>query len=108
MMDSSHIEAFIRALSGWGAGLFVLGCLIILFRSLLLNVVAGLVWQRGTLHLDSPLLISRRPARLVRSGAFRTTFYMEDRGCKMVVPNSQLATLTVELILAAHKNDNDQ
>lgn len=100
-----QIEAAVKAVSSWGSGLFILGCFILLFRSLLLNVVAGLIWQRGTLSLDQPLLISGRPSRLVRSGAFRTVFYMEDVQSKMVVPNSQLATLTVELILGRHDDE---
>ena len=104
MMEPDQLEALFRSASSLGSSLFLLGCCVLIFRSLLVNIVAGLIWRLGTLTLDSPLRISSRPSRYVRSGAFRTTFYMLDTDSRMVVPNSQLSTLTIELALA--KNDD--
>jgi len=100
MMEPDQLEALFRSASSLGSSLFLLGCCVLIFRSLLVNIVAGLIWRLGTLTLDSPLRISSRPSRYVRSGCFRTTFYMLDTDSRMIVPNSQLSTLTIELALA--------
>ena len=86
-VDASHIEGIVESVAGYVAGLFVLGCLILLFRH------------------DQPILISGRPARLVRVGILKTTFYMEvDKKTKLIVPNVQLNQLHLEVKLPKHIN----
>ena len=100
-VDPAQLEGIFKGLVGWVAGLFALGALLLLFRSTIESVVAGWLFRRGSeVCLDQPILISGRPARLVRSGILTQVFYMEkDRGSKMIVPNSQLCTLTLEVRL---------
>ena len=104
-VDPAQLEGILEAVTGWGAGLFVLGCVILLFRSTIENVVAGILFKRGAeLTLDQTVLISGRFARLVRVGVLKTVFYMENGvESKMIVPNSQLVQLTLEVRLAPHK-----
>ena len=112
---AAHIEGIVESVAGYVAGLFVLGCLLLLFRQAIENVVAGFIFKQGAeLKHDQPILISGRPARLVRVGILKTTFYMEiDRQTKLVVPNVQLNQLTLEVKLPKHINgipaaDDDQ
>ena len=114
-VDAAHIEGIGESVAGYGAGLCVLGCLLLLFRQAIENVVAGFIFKQGAeLKHDQPILISGRPARLVRVGILKTTFYMEiDRQTKLVVPNVQLNQLTLEVKLPKHFNgipaaDDDQ
>ena len=104
-VDPAQIEGLIEAVTGWGAGLCVVGCVILLFRSTIENVVAGILFKRGAeLQLDQTVLISGRFARLVRVGVLKTVFYMENGvESKMIVPNSQLVQLTLEVRLDPHK-----
>ncbi len=104
-MDPSQIESVVQAVTSWGAGLFVIGCIILMFRSTIENVVAGVLFKRGAeLQLDQTVLISGRFARLVRVGVLKTVFYMENGlESKMIVPNSQLVQLVLEVRLDQHK-----
>ena len=103
-VDPAQREGLVESVTGWGAGLFAVGMVILLFRTILQNCVCGLIWRRGSeFQLDQCLLISRRKARLVRSGLLKTVFFIENgRPTKMVVPNSQLHELTVEVVLDPH------
>ena len=100
-VDPAQLEGVFKGLVGWVAGLFAIGCVLLLFRSTIESVVAGWLFRRGSeVCLDQPILISGRPARLIRSGILTQVFYMEkDRGSKMIVPNSQLCTLVLEVRL---------
>jgi hypothetical protein len=100
-VDPAQLEGIFKGLVGWVAGLFALGALLLLFRSTIESVVAGWLFRRGSeVCLDQPILIGGRPARLIRSGILTQVFYMEkDRGSKMIVPNSQLCTLVLEVRL---------
>ena len=104
-MDTNQIEDIVGAITGWGAGLFVIGCIILMFRSTIENVVAGILFKKGAeLQLDQTVLISGRFARLVRVGILKTVFYMENGvESKMIVPNSQLVQLVLEVRLDQHK-----
>jgi len=104
-VNPAQLEGILESVTGWVAGLFVVGCVILLFRSTIENVVAGLLWRRGAeLQLDQTLLLSGRNARLVRSGILKTVFFLENgAGTKMIVPNSQLVQLVLEVRLNPHK-----
>jgi len=66
-------------------------------KDVLVNFVQGLVIYWGSdFSNDEILYISGRQARVIRLGLTATTFFMTDRGTKMIVPNSQLKELTVE------------
>jgi len=102
-VNPAELEGLVEGVIGWVAGLFTLGALLLLFRQAIENYVAGKLFKlSGGLAFDQPLLLSGRPARLIRVGLFRTIFYMSDRRSKMVVPNTQLALLTLECRLSEH------
>ena len=69
----------------------------ILFKDLIMNFVQGmLVFLGSNIENDDIIYISGRQARVVRKGFKATVFYMSDRKTKMIVPNEQLKTLTIE------------
>ncbi len=82
-------------------GWIALGAVIALMaKDILIKFVQGiLVFFGHGFENDEIIYISGRQARIIRKGVTSTTFYMTDRKTKMVVPNEQLSSLTVEKIL---------
>lgn len=104
-VDPAQIESMIQSLAGYAFGLFLLACLALLSRQAVENIVAGWIFKRGAeLAYDQTCLLSGRPARLIRVGTFRTIFIMTDRFTKLIVPNSQLHELVLEVKLSKHIN----
>ena len=105
-VDAGQIEGIIESVAGFAAGLFVLAVLVLFSRQAVENVVAGWVFKHGAeLEHDQPILSSGRPARLVRVGILKTTFYMEvDKKTKLIVPNVHLNQLHLEVKLPKHIN----
>ena len=113
-IESAFLENGIHALTGWIAGLFVVGVIILLFRQAIEGAVAGMIFKSGAeLSYDQPILISGRKARLIRVGRFKTVFFLDnltdkepDTKTKLIVPNTQLNQLVLECPLEEHKIDN--
>ena len=113
-IDSAFLENGIHALTGWIAGLFAVGMIILLFRQAIEGAVAGMIFKSGAeLSYDQPILISGRKARLIRVGLFKTVFYLDnltdkepDTRTKLVVPNTQLNQLVLECPIVEHQIDN--
>ena len=104
-VDPAQLEKVIQSVAGYAAGLFVLACLVLLSRQAIENIVAGWIFKRSAeLSYDQTCLLSGRPARLIRVGTFRTIFIMTDRFTKLIVPNSQLHELVLEVKLSKHIN----
>lgn len=109
-IDSAFLENGIHALTGWIAGLFVVGVIILLFRQAIEGAVAGMIFKSGAeLSYDQPILISGRKARLIRVGRFKTVFYLDnltdkepDTKTKLIVPNTQLNQLVLECPIVEH------
>lgn len=103
-VGTPEAQALVSALVGWAGGLFAIGCIVLIFRTTIQNVVAGILFKKGSeLQLDQTVLISKRKARLVRVGILKTVFYMDNgKQTKMILPNSQLVELTLEVVLDAH------
>ena len=79
---------------GWIAVTFALG---FFFKESIMNMVLGMqVFMGNDFNNDDVIYISGREARVVRVGITKTTFYMTDRGSKMIVPNEKLKDLTLE------------
>jgi len=96
-------EAAAQVLTGHLSWLFLAGVVLLLSRTAIENIVAGVVFKQGTeLDFDQPLLLNGRPSRLIRVGLLKTVYYMDDRKSKMIVPNTQLVQLIVEVVLAPH------
>lgn len=112
-VDPAFLENGIHALTGWIAGLFVVGVIILLFRQAIEGAVAGMIFKSGAeLSYDQPILISGRKARLIRVGRFKTVFYLDnltdrepDTKTKLIVPNTQLNQLVLECPIVEHKID---
>ena len=79
---------------GWFVLIAFLG---ILFKDAIHKAVEGLLICIGKDFCnDDVLYINGRQARIVRVGFLKTTFYMTDRGTKMIVPNDRLKLLVIE------------
>ena len=101
-MDSQQtlMEQFIGHY-GWIAVTFALG---FFFKESIMSMIQGMqVFMGNDFNNDDVIYISGREARVVRVGITKTTFYMTDRGTKMVVPNEKLKDLTLEKRLPAGK-----
>jgi hypothetical protein len=76
---------------------FLAGVLILTFRKLIENTVAGIMFFFcSDLELDDIIFICGRKARIIRLGLRKAVFYMDDTQTKMIVPNIQLKELTIE------------
>ena len=79
---------------GW---IIVAGLVAILAKDMIMNLAqAIIVFMGNDFNNDDIIYISGRQARIVRVGLRNTCFYMTDRLTKMVVPNEQLKSLTIE------------
>ena len=79
---------------GW---IILAGLAAILAKDMIMNLAqAIIVFMGNDFNNDDIIYISGRQARIVRVGLRNTCFYMTDRSTKMVVPNEQLKSLTIE------------
>ena len=74
---------------------------LLFFKDIAINIAQGIAIKYSSSHWrdDAVLYISGRQARIVRVGIKTTTFYMADRGTKMIVPNEKIKELTIEKVL---------
>tara|TARA_Y100000310_G_scaffold162142_1_gene162073 strand:- start:1399 stop:1752 length:354 start_codon:yes stop_codon:yes gene_type:complete len=89
---------------GW---MFLAGASIFLFKSTIESAVEGLkVFLGGDLNTDDVVILDRRPARVIRVGLWKTTFFIYtikrngklhiDSGNKMSIQNDQLKMRDIE------------
>jgi len=90
---------------GW---MFIAGIALFTFRSAIEGIVEGLkVFVGKDLNTDDVITIDDRPARVVRVGIFKTTFFVYNIGCakgkpfvkggaKMQIQNSVLKNHKIE------------
>jgi hypothetical protein len=86
------------------AWLFVLGFLLLLFKSSIENGVAGLqVFFGSDYDEDDVVIVDGRPGRITRVGMTKTVFYLYTYrkgvlvgGTKMAVPNTALNGMRIE------------
>ena len=103
-MEEKLIQEFIGNY-GW---LFLAGIAVLIFRSAIEGIVEGLkVFIGKDLNTDDVVTLNGRPARVVRVGVFKTTFFVYNIGCvngkpyikggsKMQIQNSVLKNHTIE------------
>ena len=103
-MEEKLIQEFIGNY-GW---LFLAGIAVLIFRSAIEGIVEGLkVFIGKDLNTDDVVTLNGRPARVVRVGVFKTTFFVYNIGCvdgkpyikggsKMHIQNSVLKNHTIE------------
>lgn len=90
-------EAAAKQLIGEYGWLFAGAFVALMAKDLLMNMVQGMIVFIGNeWKNDEILYLSGRKARVIRKGFLTTTFQMDDRMSSMIVPNSQLKSLTVE------------
>ena len=89
---------------GW---MFLAGSALFLFKSTIESAVEGLkVFLGGDLNTDDVVIFDGRPARVIRVGIWKTTFFLYtikmngkphiDSGNKMSIQNDQLKTHSIE------------
>ena len=101
-------EKLIQELIGNYGWLFLAGIAVLIFRSAIEGIVEGLkVFIGKDLNTDDVVTLDSRPARVVRVGIFKTTFFVYNIGCvdgkpyikggsKMQIQNSVLKNHTIE------------
>ena len=102
------IEILAQDLIGNYGWLFIAGIAILIFRSAIEGIVEGLkVFVGKDLNTDDVVTLDGRPARVVRVGIFKTTFFVYNIGCvkgkpyvkggsKMQIQNSVLKNHKIE------------
>ena len=89
---------------GW---MFLAGSALFLFKSTIESAVEGLkVFLGNDLNTDDVVILDRRPARVIRVGLWKTTFFLYtikmngkphiDSGNKMSIQNDQLKMHSIE------------
>ena len=89
---------------GW---MFLAGSVMFLFKSTIESAVEGLkVFIGNDLNTDDVVIFDKRPARVIRVGIWKTTFFLYtikmngkphiDSGNKMSIQNDQLKTHSIE------------
>jgi len=116
-----NYESEIIKLLGQNMWYWVVGFLVILFRESIQNILSSaFIFYGNDINDDDVLLIDNRPARVVRVGIFKTSFYLyvidsEGKfvnGTRMQVQNSKLKDLNIEkplplfddTLIQMHKN----
>ena len=101
-------EQLVKDLIGNYGWLFLAGIAILIFRSAIEGIVEGLkVFVGKDLNTDDVVTLDGRPARVVRVGIFKTTFFVYNIGCvkgkpyvkggsKMQIQNSVLKNHKIE------------
>ena len=83
----NEVEKITQDLIGNYGWLFVAGIAILIFRSAIEGIVEGLkVFVGKDLNTDDVICIDDRPARVVRVGIFKTTFFVYNIGCAKGIP----------------------
>ena len=103
-----EMESMAQDLIGNYVWLFIAGIALLIFRSAIEGIVEGLkVFVGKDLNTDDVICIDDRPARVVRVGIFKTTFFVYNIGCvkgkpyikggsKMQIQNSVLKNHKIE------------
>lgn len=100
-----NYESEIIKLLGQNMWAWVVGFLVFLFRESIQNILSSaFIFYGNDINDDDVLLIDNRPARVVRVGIFKTSFYLyvidsEGKfvnGTRMQVQNSKLKDLNIE------------
>ena len=101
------MEEQISKLLGEYGWMFLAGSALFLFKSTIESAVEGLkVFLGGDLNTDDVVIFDGRPARVIRVGIWKTTFFLYtikmngkphiDSGNKMSIQNDQLKTHSIE------------
>ena len=103
----NEIQNEITNLLGQYGWMFIAGAAIFLFKSTIESAVEGFkVFLGDDLNTDDVVILDRRPARVIRVGLWKTTFFIYtikmngkphiDSGNKMSIQNDQLKAHDIE------------
>ena len=96
-IDKEAVEGLAQNLVGEYGWLFVCAFAALMAKDVLMNFVQGLlIFLGSSWKNDEILYLHGRQARLIRKGFLNSTFQMADRESILIIPNSQLKTVTVE------------
>lgn len=101
-------EEVAKTILGDYVWLFVVGFISVLFKDVIRNSTeAFLVFIGNDYNSDDVVYVgeNEKPARIVRVGLWKTTFYMKQDGkwsVKMVVPNEQLKLMIIKTKLPSN------
>ena len=103
-LEQFGAQSGLQALISEYAWLFVLGFVLLLFKSSIEQGVAGLqVFVGSDYNEDDVVIVDGRPGRITRVGLTKTVFYLYTYrngtlvgGTKMAVPNTSLSTMKSE------------
>ena len=97
LVGHDAMEGVAKNLMGEYGWLFVCAFVALMAKDLLMNFVQGLlVFWGSSWKNDEILYLHGRQARLIRKGFLNSTFQMADRSTILIIPNSQLKSVTVE------------
>ena len=103
-LEQFGAQSGLQALINEYAWLFVLGFVLLLFKSSIEQGVAGLqVFVGSDYNEDDVVIVDGRPGRITRVGLTKTVFYLYTYrngtlvgGTKMAVPNTSLSAMKIE------------
>ena len=103
-LEQFGAQSGLQALISEYAWLFVLGFVLLLFKSSIEQGVAGLqVFVGSDYNEDDVVIVDGRPGRITRVGLTKTVFYLYTYrngtlvgGTKMAVPNTSLSAMKIE------------
>jgi|TARA_B100000315_G_C14581939_1_gene590924 hypothetical protein len=97
MDEVQQLETAFTALIGTYGWMAIGAFAMFFFKETIQSTVEGVTLMLGNdINPDDVIYISGRKARVVRVGLRKTIFYMNDRGTKMIIPNTELKKLTLE------------
>jgi|TARA_Y100000310_G_scaffold192426_1_gene192381 small-conductance mechanosensitive channel len=108
-MNQEAIEKLFTELIGTYGWLFVAGFCALLFKNLITNIFAGVMFLFGTdFDVDDIVYIGgEKKARIIRQTLTKTVFHILETDRKLVVPNTDLYKLKVEKVLPGSKNGTE-
>ena len=100
-MDVTALEHLVIELMGTYGWLFVAGFCALLFKNLIANSLAGIMFMFGSdFDTDDIVYIGgEKKARIVRQTPTKTVFHLLTTDRKLVVPNTDLYKLKIEKVL---------
>ena len=104
--DVYAIERIFSDLAGQYGWLFIVAFFTLLFKNLVTNILAGMMFMFGSdFDTDDIVYIGgEKKARIVRQTPTKTVFHIIDTDRKLVVPNVDLYKLKIEKVLPEAKD----
>tara|TARA_R100001129_G_scaffold150655_2_gene112807 strand:- start:377 stop:706 length:330 start_codon:yes stop_codon:yes gene_type:complete len=108
-MSPDDLKILTTDLMGTYGWLFVVGFVTMMFKNLIANTLAGVMFMFGSdFDTDDIVYINgEKKARIVRQTPNKTVFHLLETDRKLIVPNTELYKLRVEKVLPGSKNGTE-